>query len=202
MEMNDESYNSIGEFIKTTQKQIDTLKNEIQIINEELIKPNNSSGKYNLELKASVAKLNQIAAIQFHIRSLEENIHEFERQRTLIENNHLYKLRLSINPNLGQIEFYYLSKGKGSNILFKYDGANLIKVKYEKSDINDSGWFQYGNKSILKSVISIFDKKYILQENGDFVIIDKTCNNDEYRTNDVVGNVLNFDKMLSGNLFS
>lgn len=198
MNIKNESYRQLGETIKAKSHTIKELEDEIGTITEKL--EETIDNKYRLNLTDSIFKLNQTAAIKIKIRTLEEEIQLCSSQRRFIKNNHLYKLQLSINSFTGKIEFFNTYKGKGLEKLFCYDGKELVQVAYLEN-IEESSWIKWGKKAIRKSTVKFFDKKYILHENGDFIVLPITSD-DDYKAEDIIGNVFKYDKIPSGSLFS
>ena len=193
---NNKSYWQLGEDIKVNRKSITKFSDEIQKIQEKLHEASfTADKKYRMSLNDSLIALNEISEKHFQIRQLEEDINKCEWLRTIKSNSNLYELQLSINTYEGQIEFSLLTKGEFSEKLFIYDGKKLKKINPD-FNMNESSWVKYGDKKIRKSVLKIFDKKYILHVNGDFVVLSIIRNEDVYGPEDIIGNVLNFDKML------
>jgi hypothetical protein len=193
---NNKSYWQLGEDIKVNRKIITKFSDEIQKIQEKLHEASfTADKKYRMSLNDSLIAHNEISEKHFQIRQLEEDINKCEWLRTIKSNSNLYELQLSINTYEGQIEFSLLTKGEFSEKLFIYDGKKLKKINPD-FDMKESSWVKYGDKKIRKSVLKIFDKKYILHLNGDFVVLSIIRNEDVYGPEDIIGNVLNFDKML------
>ncbi len=193
---NNKSYWQLGEDIKVNRKIITKFSDEIQKIQEKLHEASfTADKKYRMSLNDSLIAHNEISEKHFQIRQLEEDINKCEWLRTIKSNSNLYELQLSINTYEGQIVFSLLTKGEFSEKLFIYDGKKLKKINPD-FDMKESSWVKYGDKKIRKSVLKIFDKKYILHLNGDFVVLSIIRNEDVYGPEDIIGNVLNFDKML------
>lgn len=187
------SYYQIGESIKSKRRQINTLNDEIATIEDKLADTNTGIGKYRMNLSDSIVAQNEIASKKIQIRLLEEEINECQLQRKTMENYSFYKLRISLDSYHGHIVFTCKTKGQYPDKPFIYNG-NELRLDVTTEQINELSWVKHGEKAIGKSFVRIFDKEYVLHENGNFICISKNERGDTYNEENVIGNVLDLIK--------